>query len=325
MVFVPQYNRRLFPLILQPFKDELFTSWLCRLSINHGVKPHTFAVNYLGNDFSLFNRDLDLYPPKKILNFFSSHCPEYFNISQLFLQSYEGYAFESFHDRTGYISNVLPIGIEHRKRKRFGIQFCPSCLRKHGYFKKQWRLITSVICVECKEYLIDRCPCCEFPIAFHRVFGNGNSSGVNGRKITECYECGSKLYLKQTNLQIPNNAEIEFQQFMDDTLNLGFNRFSNYSFSFFKTFLFLAFKLRSNRSNNRFRSCLTMSLACNLGTTTQEVKFWSVKERRETFLALYRFLNIDRKDATKTMKQYKVTPSYVDPEKVTGFWFYKYL
>lgn len=61
MVFIKSLNKKIFPYYLPPEENDLFSSWLCKLAINHYVKPQRFIQIYSGRDLPIMNRDIDLY------------------------------------------------------------------------------------------------------------------------------------------------------------------------------------------------------------------------------------------------------------------------
>jgi hypothetical protein len=58
----------------------------------------------------------------------------------------------------------------HRLRTRHGLQACVRCLREEvAYFRRTWRLAFVVCCPIHQDQLIDDCPNCGAPLAFHRA------------------------------------------------------------------------------------------------------------------------------------------------------------
>jgi len=68
MVYINSINKRIFPNYIKPLPRELFTSWLCRMSTAHDIKPLSFIQNYFGRNQPILTRDIDLFAPDYIIN-----------------------------------------------------------------------------------------------------------------------------------------------------------------------------------------------------------------------------------------------------------------
>lgn len=185
---------RLWPMFVYPKKEELLSSWLVRLSRQHGLKVQTFtALTFPG--ISVWNRDIDKMAPDKMLKVLSEKTLSTTREAlQTTLRDYEGRLYLK-HNSNGNNKWILPLGVYHRTRRNFGLLFCPQCLKADGnnpYFRKTWRLSFSIICPDCKIYLQDRCPKCESPVVFFRgEMGQRNSNPE--KSISICYNCGFDL------------------------------------------------------------------------------------------------------------------------------------
>lgn len=85
---------------------------------------------------------------------------------------------------------ILPVGVYHRIRRRFGQQYCPACLASQPpYLRRLWRLETVVACLEHGVLLRDACPKCDAQFIPHR-----DHSLVRRR----CHRCGASLTQGQT-------------------------------------------------------------------------------------------------------------------------------
>jgi hypothetical protein len=321
MVYIKSLDKRIFPYFIKPYKEELFSSWLCRLSINHKIKPQSFVLNYFGREVPIWNRDIDLFPPNKLISFIEQHVPiEKKQINDLFLNSYESFAFEKIGVKAAYTMNVLPLGINHRKRKRFGLQFCPKCLRSNDpYYKKSWRLLTSILCIECNEYLKDRCPKCDSPIAFHRVNISDNTSIMKFKEINYCSICSYNLSLAYSE-NTPTSLEINYQKYINKTISDGFNFHSNYSFSYINVLLHLSQKLRSGSKKNRFRKAIINSSFKSFSVINGEIRYWDILERIKTLPVIYSILN-DQNNLKNILEFNNVGRSYLDQENTLPYWF----
>ncbi|CAM1339213.1 TniQ family protein [Tenacibaculum aestuarii] len=235
MVYIKSLSKEIWPGYIPPYQDELFSSWFFRLAGNHKIKTYSFSKEKLGA-IPIWNRDSDMYYSKKLIKKLVLHTPlNEKRIKSLFLNSYEGYLFEKV-NTSGKSKGILPLGIYHRYRKRKGLLFCPRCLKERKYFKKEWRLSSSIVCLKCNSFLQDSCPKCNKPIVFHRL-DIKNKSELLDNEITNCYNC---LYdLSMSPVLSPNIKYIQYQKCINKTLYQGYNNISNYSFSYF----FVLFRL----------------------------------------------------------------------------------
>lgn len=322
MVYIKSLNKNLFPLYLPPKEDELFSSWLCRMAINHNLKPQSFTTNYFGREMPIWNRDIDLSPPIKLLDSIEQHTPlTTRSVRRLFLIDFESYVFESKGFMGGYTLNVMPLGIKHRKRKRHGMSFCPNCLNDNVFYQKHWRLTTSIICVKCNTYLLDRCPSCESQITFHRINVSNNASSMEFKPLNTCSNCDYILSNHRSKRK-PSLLEIEYQIYINNTIKNGCNSMTQYSFNYIKTLLLLSNKSRSTSKINRFRRALAKTDNFNLSTINNDIRFWKISERIETLPEIYALLK--NKKQTKLMfKSNNVTKSYIDPDNILPYWFVK--
>ncbi len=244
-------DKNIWPLYIPPENDELFSSWFCRLSNNHLIRSESFLTNYFGRMLPLWNRDIDMLMPEKYINIIYNHTPmNYDQIKNLFLPSVESFAFDKANGN-GITMNILILGIKHRKRKLNGILFCPKCLNKPiAYFKKRWRFSTSIICSECNSYLIDECPFCKKPISYHRNnINNINNSTSNCNPLNIC-ECGFDLSTYEE-VEQPKKSELNYQNFINETISNGYNHHSQYSFLYIKGLIMLSYYIiRESNSND---------------------------------------------------------------------------
>jgi hypothetical protein len=174
--------------------DELLSSWLVRLAHAHLLKVHTFcAVTWPG--LNIWNRDVDRIAPPNLLATLSQRTPTTTSrIRETTLASYEGVLYQ-YHNPRGNTNWILPLGIYHRIRRRYGLLFCPSCLQADGvnpYFRKSWRLALSFVCLNCGVKLHEKCPNCNQPVMFFRQ-ELGHKSAMPNTLISSCFHCGFDL------------------------------------------------------------------------------------------------------------------------------------
>ncbi|MFC3159849.1 TniQ protein [Chryseobacterium arachidis] len=309
MVYIKKYRKNIFPAYISPENNELFSSWYCRLAINHYVKPLTFIKNNFGYNAPIFGRDIDYLKPTYLTDFLYEHTPlSRKRIENLFLTSY----YENFTDQSKRKSRILSLGLNHRNRKRFGTMCCPKCLASFPYYKKEWRLFTTIACCKCKSQLIDRCPKCQQPISYHKIYNSGNQSVPNVHiPFSKCWNC--EIDLAKIELANPSNAELQYQKFMDITLKMGYNQFTNYSFSFVNGLILLCRSARgsqANKFNRNLNDLLTNKYNIKLSQLNNEVGFWSLEERQETLPVIYKFLT-DIGNIQEELGYFKLSKSYL--------------
>jgi hypothetical protein len=253
MVYIKSLEKNIFPNYVEPYEDELFSSWLCRLSINHNVKPQSFFLNYFGKDAAIWNRDIDLYTPSKKIEILSNHTPLSFqHINSLLLTSYEGYLYENGSNKLGKKKNVLEIGVQHRQRNLFGLQYCPVCLKRNQYYKKPWRLSTSILCIKCNVLLHDRCHKCGSPIMFYRNYMGINNSTLVASPMSFCGTC--KHNLGHSPKISPTETETNYQTYINNTIAKGYNDCCSYSFEYITVLFIIMHNLTTESKKNKFKN-----------------------------------------------------------------------
>jgi TniQ len=178
---------KLWPFHLKPKDDELLSSWLVRLSRANSVKVHTLCSS-AWPDKSVWNRDIDKSADDEIIKILAEKTgTSYDRAFQTTLRAYEGFVYEK-HNPSGNTPWIMPVGVYHRTRRRYGLQYCPECLSedKEPYFRRRWRLAFITICEKHCTLLRDRCPKCGAPVSYHRV-------RIDAASVTLCSKCGFDL------------------------------------------------------------------------------------------------------------------------------------
>ena len=178
---------KLWPLHLKPKEDELLSSWLVRLARANSVKVHTLTSS-AWPDKSIWNRDIDKSADDELLRALAEKTGTSYEWAfQTTLRAYEGFVYEK-HNPSGNTPWIMPVGVYHRTRRLYGLQYCPECLAKdrEPYFRRKWRLAFVTICEKHCTLLQDRCPKCMAPVSFHRV-------QYDAPAMTLCSECGFDL------------------------------------------------------------------------------------------------------------------------------------
>lgn len=88
----------------------------------------------------------------------------------------------------------LPLGIWHRRRKAFGVQYCAMCLRtdRVPYFRRSWRIANYTQCEHHNVLLADRCPNCSEPVMYFRA-ELGRRYHYDQPSMRSCAVCGWNL------------------------------------------------------------------------------------------------------------------------------------
>lgn len=290
MIYIPGINKDIWPLFVWPEENELFSSWICRFSNNNEIRSESISKIYFDNSINLWNRDIDVFAPKALLDYLENHTPlEKSQIENLFLTSYESIVFEKINPN-GFTENILNLGIFHRKRKNYGIVFCPNCLKNNAYFKKEWRLFFSIYCETCKCKLLDRCPSCKKPISYHRNnFSKVNNSTSACKSLNIC-ECNFNLSNSFINNEI-SEFELEFQNYINLTLKNGYNSHSQYSFLFFRGLSIIAYSIMRNNKKNKFCDYFKNELKFDFNVSSKRIIEWDIEERKQAYLMAYFLLS----------------------------------
>lgn len=213
------YQLTILPIMTYPYKDELFSSWLFRLASSNISKAHTFTRFHLPG-YNIWNRDIDRLAQDSMIERLSTLTEIPFEkIFNLTLRSYETNLFEVANKQTKQ-KWVLALGVYHRTWKNNGLQFCPSCLSNDNqpYFRKAWRLATSVVCTRCQLLLHDCCPNCNTPVTFFRT-DIGFKIDIAPMAIVICPNCDFDL--RNSPCYPPMIGTLGFQHKINRTLKVN--------------------------------------------------------------------------------------------------------
>lgn len=199
----------LWPIHPHRLKEELLSSWIVRTAHANRLKLQTFTSLSFGREAALWNRDVDRSASDELLGILSRHTGSSIDeIRAGTLASYDGILFER-HNANGNTRWILPLGIYHRTRKRFGVQFCPLCLFSDPvpYFRRQWRLAFTTVCDRHGTMMHDRCPACGSPVIYFRN-DLGKRTGYRIGDLVSCWKCGSDLRRVLARSPIGGNGKI---------------------------------------------------------------------------------------------------------------------
>jgi TniQ len=223
----------LLPARMAPLPDELLSSWLVRLAMAHGMKLHSFCVEVFGRKAQIWNRDIDKLADERILRVISERTGVgYKRVFQTTLADYAGKIYET-HNPNGNTVWIMPIGVYHRKRLRYGLQFCPYCLREDAepYYRRKWRLSWIVSCDRHGVLLRDRCPGCANPIVFFRN-EMGRKSQPLGYSMIECSNCEMNWTTQRRLSKCieANRAAMDFQNVIESVVTDGWGKIPGFGY-----------------------------------------------------------------------------------------------
>jgi hypothetical protein len=188
------FTSSLWPIRYKPLPDELLSCWLVRLAHGHGLKVQTFCNLTFGSRRQVWNRDIDRLAPAWLIDELCCRTGTSHDVAlNTTLRAYEGLLYRHFQS-AGALPWILTLKTYHRKRRGFGLQFCPTCLAEDSvpYFRKRWRVACLTRCQKHGILLLDRCPSCATAVAVHRI-DMANSSRIENIGLSYCHACGFDL------------------------------------------------------------------------------------------------------------------------------------
>lgn len=188
---------RYLPFHPSPKDGELFSSWLSRVAKGNHPKMHTFC-HLIWPKKQIWTRDIDQCADEKLVGDLCRLTgTKLISARKTMLSSFQGRLFER-HQPNGRTVGILPLGIFHRLRRRFGQQYCPLCLSDEiPYYRKEWRLSHVTCCLRHKIRLVDRCDQCLTPIIPYRS------------EMVECHNCAFDL--REANCSVAGSLVIRFE------------------------------------------------------------------------------------------------------------------
>lgn len=182
------------PVHPQPLPDELLTHWFMRLAHMNQVKAQTLADRLFGRQSAFWARDQDkLASPAVISHLADMTGKNPDDLLALTLAPFEGILYQH-HNPNGNTRWIMPLGVYHRTRRRYGLQFCPLCLSTDAepYFRRSWRLAFTTVCERHGVLMHDRCHRCGATVAFfRRELGHRDEHRFDA--AARCHACGGDL------------------------------------------------------------------------------------------------------------------------------------
>ena len=234
-----------FLIVPQPFKDELLSSWLTRVAIEHKRKLSIFLSLYVKKEGNSISRtDLDyLYDEKLFDALVTKSNLSKKDIFKMSLRSEEGYLY-SCSDNNLYPPNQIRKLVD--KRNHYGLMYCPKCLAedKNPYFRKKWRYQFYNVCTNHEIFLTDRCWICYERVNFSKIIHNKN--------LAICNKCGKDLSTTLfTKIQSSYDYGLKAVKWFEVGLDRGYFIINNqkvhsvFMFDSFKKFIYLLDKKES--------------------------------------------------------------------------------
>lgn len=191
---LPGLSGDVWPVHPHRMDDELLSCWIVRTAYANHLKLQSFTTLALGREAALWNRDIDRSATGSLLERLSNQTGS--TADELrggMLAGYESLLFER-HNPNGNTKWILPLGVYHRKRRSYGVQFCPLCLFLDPvpYYRRRWRLAFSTVCDVHGSMLHDRCPQCGVPVVYFRN-DLGFRSGYRLGDLVSCWVCDFDL------------------------------------------------------------------------------------------------------------------------------------
>lgn len=307
-------KQKIWPAYIPPFEDEIFSSWLMRICQSHEIKSHSFSKFYF-NNYNIWNRDIDMYGSDDLIHEIENNTPLSFqDIKNTFLHSYEDVLYNS-----NPIGLINRLGIIHRKRKKFSMLFCPGCLSKDNkFYKKSWRLTTSIACTSCGLNLEDRCPNCKYPICFHRL-ETGYKKSILLHSLDTCFHCKNSICQKFTPAE---PIFLNYQRYIDNTISKCYNDKTQYSFTYFQIIaLFMTRIYTNSKSWNRIKKAIESEFSNFLPYNLAFNNINCLEQRRFSLYISYLLLESWPDRFIDFYIRYDLNISEFTKDKNLPFWF----
>lgn len=228
-----------FLIVPQPFKDELLSSWLTRVAIEHKRKLSIFLSLYVKKEGNSISRtDIDfLYDENLFEALVNKSNLTKKDILKMSLRSEEGYLY-SCNENNLYPPNQIRKLVD--KRNHYGLMYCPKCLAEDTipYFRKKWRYQFYNVCTKHEIFLTDRCWVCYERINFSKIIHNKN--------LAICSKCEKDLKTSVCkNIEDYHRYGLEATKWFEKGLDNGYFTINNqkvhsiFIFDSFKRFVYL--------------------------------------------------------------------------------------
>jgi len=198
------------PIELDPFEDEIFSSWLIRNAIANGTDPSSF-VDGVWPNYRTWTRDIDRHIPNDKIDILCKRI-------SLSKEHIKNLTLEPLIEKimlNGPLNPkkswyfVIPTGLRGGLKTN-GTYICPYCLdSKNPYFKKQWRLAWNTSCPIHGNLLMAKCQKCNRNIGPHLITYTNSSFQL-------CTHCGFDL--RKSKCSPGNEDAISFQEQLNNCI-----------------------------------------------------------------------------------------------------------
>ncbi len=294
------------PLVVEILPDEVFSSWLVRLAINHSCDPIDLT-GYIWPGWRLWMTDIDRKVDNQklsLLNQFTGLGSK--TIGQTFLIN----TAKKIGDikTHGVWDWITTIGSRNRKRLS-GLSCCTQCLSDDliPYFRKSWRYAWHTCCEIHMIRLMNSCQFCNAPIMPHLVTAKFKSL----RYCTNCLEDLSNCSVNNV-----SSNEISRQVKIDHYLaeRKGFVGGSEIDIRQWCVIFKLLINLFSRRFNKNFKSLHALKSELSKGYTLKKdkkygVPFESMQPAQRAILMdqVWPIMKIDIEQIIKTFQKFNIS------------------
>ena len=168
-----------------PIADELLSSYISRCARIHGMSITVFCAVHL-QKYEVWTRDIDRSASPALLKAVAELASlPLERVEEMTLRHWESVLNPASKHvgGPGVASWITAVGIYHRIRRRYGLQYCRMCLRESPAFLRTWRLGAVTVCPRHHLLLDDACPHCGVVIVPHR----------QNPSERHCHACGGDL------------------------------------------------------------------------------------------------------------------------------------
>jgi hypothetical protein len=303
-------QQKLLPVICKPYPNELLSSWLTRLAFKHGLNPKVFCQLIWQGKVSI---DIDRHVKETQMQLLAQRTGLSFEtIRQMTLWSFEHKVFGEMQE--GKLrEDWMLMGRRIMERKRLpivdsGVLFCPGCFQKgRTYFKKEWRIATSFVCVSCASYLLEGCPHCRCGSWLFDDIPLKADQTLEQYLIT-CHNCGRDV--SDCTIQQAPEALVEMQRELYRIAESSIWKAAITTVSYFQMLYELANVLFFNRQSmfglgnfTRLALVTAPDHNDNLLLKIPSVKFIPLKLRWKYVLAAFRLLEDWPNNCRKLLKR----------------------
>jgi TniQ len=210
-------ENKLLPAFCKPYPDELTSSWLTRLAFNHGLSTRELCSYILPKNYNK-NHSLDIdrvFSNERITILAEKTNCSTDEVRATTLSSYIDTLFTCpnivFTREAWLIPSRMIIYKDDKSgmRHHSGLMFCPGCLKQKVYFKKQWRLAISFVCIHCRYYLVDCCPHCGKGSSFMDITEYDFSEKKLDQYLVDCHHCGNDVTDCEIEIAPPDIVQLQ--------------------------------------------------------------------------------------------------------------------